>query len=672
MDFADKKKMTEYRRGDIAYYAIAAAIVILGTALRFIYLTQRPLHHDEGVNGWFLANLFREGIYKYDPANYHGPTLYYIALLFVEVFGLNTTAIRASVAIWGVFIVIASFWLRPYLGTTGTLLSAFFLAVSPGLLFISRYFIHETFFVFLSFAVLICILQYNRRQAAGAIATISLAGMLFILLLVPLSRFAASISEDDIAGTVLQIAASLGSAGITYFIIRYALSVDSGRPIYIALSAALIALMFATKETAPITIAVMILAAACIALREAIASAARQKQSPAALSVLAAAAGSILALGIRYKIPETATDFAKRTAELTGFQEKAIFEIIFYLFLIFFPPLSVIALYRYDLGRIGTADARNFLREIRTLLPGGRKAFFIAAASLALAVYIIVFFFSSLFTYPKGISGFFEAYKIWAQTGSKDHTQNGFWAYAVWGIQSDGPIMIASLLGAVIAILKGTNRLALFVAFWSLGLFAAYTLIPYKTPWLALSFLLPMCLSAGYGLGQMLESKSRAIRIPGALFSAIAIVVTLVQTRDLNFVRYDDEDAPMVYAHTQREFDEMVARIEKFARASGKGNDAKIEIISPDYWPLVWYLRDYPNAVFYGRMNDATDAEIIVAKKDDQDDAVIRRFSANYRFFGPYKLRAGVKLIVLVRKDIPGNDGRELYELHTIGPDSPR
>ncbi|MCV4626294.1 hypothetical protein OFC18_29905, partial [Escherichia coli] len=89
--------------------------------------------HDEGVNGWFLTNLFREGIYKYDPANYHGPTLYYIALVFVQAFGLNTFTIRASVAVWGVFIVLAAYWLRPYFSSKATHLTAFFLATSPGL-----------------------------------------------------------------------------------------------------------------------------------------------------------------------------------------------------------------------------------------------------------------------------------------------------------------------------------------------------------------------------------------------------------------------------------------------------------------------------------------------------------------------------------------------------------
>ncbi|MCV4820565.1 hypothetical protein OFM15_31270, partial [Escherichia coli] len=78
----------------------------------------------------------------------------------------------------------------------------------------------------------------------------------------------------------------------------------------------------------------------------------------------------------------------------------------------------------------------------------------------------------------------------------------------------------------------------------------------------------------------------------------------------------------MVYAHTQREFDELVSRIEHFAAATGKGYETSIDIVSPDYWPLVWYLRDYPKAIFHGRLYDTSDADMIVAKKDDQDEAL--------------------------------------------------
>ena len=91
---------------DFVWLACAGLITTLAGFLRFFWLSLKPLHHDEGVNGFFLKNLFNDGVYKYDPANYHGPTLYYIALPFVELFGLETIPVRVSVAIFGVLTVV--------------------------------------------------------------------------------------------------------------------------------------------------------------------------------------------------------------------------------------------------------------------------------------------------------------------------------------------------------------------------------------------------------------------------------------------------------------------------------------------------------------------------------------------------------------------------------------
>src|ERR1700724_3542351 len=77
------------------------AILLAAALLRLIYLTQKPLHPDEGVNGLFLVNLFRTGYYHYDASNYHGPSLYYLAVIPTAInnvfhwgHGLSTFAIR--------------------------------------------------------------------------------------------------------------------------------------------------------------------------------------------------------------------------------------------------------------------------------------------------------------------------------------------------------------------------------------------------------------------------------------------------------------------------------------------------------------------------------------------------------------------------------------------------
>src|SRR5256885_10867893 len=49
--------------------------IIIGLAafLRVLLLGMKPPHFDEGINGWFVDQLVKNGYYKYDPTNYHGP-----------------------------------------------------------------------------------------------------------------------------------------------------------------------------------------------------------------------------------------------------------------------------------------------------------------------------------------------------------------------------------------------------------------------------------------------------------------------------------------------------------------------------------------------------------------------------------------------------------------------
>jgi hypothetical protein len=74
-------------------WLVAAALVVLAAVVaRFWNLGLAPFHNDEGVNGWFTTTLIRSGTWKYDPANYHGPTLFYAALVSTTLFGLSGCA----------------------------------------------------------------------------------------------------------------------------------------------------------------------------------------------------------------------------------------------------------------------------------------------------------------------------------------------------------------------------------------------------------------------------------------------------------------------------------------------------------------------------------------------------------------------------------------------------
>jgi hypothetical protein len=172
-----------------------------------------------------------------------------------------------------------------------------------------------------------------------------------------------------------------------------------------------------------------------------------------------------------------------------------------------------------------------------------------------------------------------------------------------------------------------------------------------------------MCIIAGYGINELATSKNPRVRIAALVLAICGSSILTYQSYELNFVRYDDEEMAYVYAHTKRGFLDLIKQIEFYADKSGKGKDATIEIVSPDYWPMTWYMINYGHANFHASLVDANTSEMIIAKKNDQDVAVIQRYSAHYRFVGVYPLRPGVNLVLLVRKDLADSNAKELYKI---------
>jgi hypothetical protein len=160
-----------------------------------------------------------------------------------------------------------------------------------------------------------------------------------------------------------------------------------------------------------------------------------------------------------------------------------------------------------------------------------------------------------------------------------------------------------------------------------------------------------------------MTSQNIGVKILGGILAVTATVVLAIQTYDINFVRYDNDAMPYIYAHTRRGFLDLVKQIQQYADKSGAGKEAKIEIVSPDYWPMPWYMNDYPNAVFEGKLVDATTAEMIVAKKDEQDAEVVSRYAAHYKYVDTYPLRPGVDLMLLVRKDLADSSAQDIYSV---------
>src|SRR5205823_232183 len=174
-------------------------------------------------------------------------------------------------------------------------------------------------------------------------------------------------------------------------------------------------------------------------------------------------------------------------------------------------------------------------------------------------------------------------------------------------------------------------------------------LVPYKTPWLQLNMVLPLAISGGYALEFCYRRGAHWRTVAGAML-VCAFIVNLDQTYQLNFVHFDDDHYIYVYAHTERGYLQLIKRINEIAQRAGTGYDTGINVASPDYWPMPWYLRDYKRVGYTGHLAQTGDPIVII--NTNQAGEALVTLGAQYREAGTYPLRPGVTLELFVRQDL--------------------
>ncbi len=136
------------------WIGLALLLVVVGAlALRLPDLDRRPMHNDEAVNAHLIQKLWEDGLYNYNPDEYHGPTLHYATLPLIWLSGakdfteVNESILRLGTVIFGVLLILLLWWLADGLARSALVYAAILTAVSPAMVFYSRYFIHEMLLV---------------------------------------------------------------------------------------------------------------------------------------------------------------------------------------------------------------------------------------------------------------------------------------------------------------------------------------------------------------------------------------------------------------------------------------------------------------------------------------------------------------------------------------------
>jgi uncharacterized protein (TIGR03663 family) len=445
--------------------------------LRFYEIGIKPPHFDEGINGHFVLQIWRDGFHQYDPKNFHGPIYFYLLQWAELVLGRSVDSFRIFNAGLSVMAVVALSRLRQYLGSAATW-AAWLMALSPGFVFYGRYAIHETLFVLAQIVFVYFRIGWIKAQ-----------------------------SSDD------RLRAAYG----------------------LALA---VVVLISTKETFVIFLGTWLIAE--------------------------------LALRWGYRLIPGAP-------EHSPFHQR----------------------------------------------PGPRDIRLLGALGVALMLWLALF--TGFFRNWHGAVDFFRAFDFWTETGTHPGGHEKPWGYWLelmtryeWGLALGLGLafvffvfFIPFQLGRLKESPRATSATSsdqsqkvflILVVLAGFGQWLAYSIIPYKTPWLILS-LWPLFLAVRlFAVRPMWP-----IRVVAFCGAFAVLVVSAIKARALNFHQFANLKEPYVYVQTTSDYNTVRTLLDRKLRKAPGVQLQKAVVFLKDSWPIPYTLSLWPNLEFLVSTTESQD-----------------------------------------------------------------
>jgi uncharacterized protein (TIGR03663 family) len=129
--------------------------------------------------------LLEEGFYEYEPEEYHGPTLNYLTLIPAKLVGADKLTevteftLRIVPVFFGVCLILLLLPVASGLGRGAAFFAAILTAISPVMVFYSRYYIQEMLLVCFTFGAIVSGYRYSRsREIIWALLTGMFLGLM--------------------------------------------------------------------------------------------------------------------------------------------------------------------------------------------------------------------------------------------------------------------------------------------------------------------------------------------------------------------------------------------------------------------------------------------------------------------------------------------------------------
>ncbi len=600
------------------------------------------MHGDEAVHAYKLRQLVETGVYRYDPQEYHGPTLYYCSLPAVawaggfEDFGqVGEVTLRVVPALFGIATVALIALLRPALGATATVLAMLALASSPMLSFYSRYYIQETLLAFFVLATIVCAWRYAR---GGRLVWAGLGGA-------ALGLAHATKETVVLAWAAMAVAAvmTLWRCGLSWRLLR-------GGVVGLIVAAAVSSAFYSSFGRNPR--GVIDAWRAWRVYLERSGDATHRHPWWYYQSFYWGVQSGAVALwseGVWFVLGVVGALWAVWESGATGCGRGVVGE------------SDGATERRSDEGeRVQGPKSEARRAELRGPVRSGREPNAGKAVVCATAVSAV-----ALPGMPaprlksRGTRGKSEERSKKSEVGGRGRgpelgsdeatkrrsdgaTQGAGRSDERQGARGGGSV------GHGGPTVEGSG-LVRFLAVYALVLGAIYAAIPYKTPWCAVQFVGPVMIMGGWCVARLLEARGvrAAVRWVGLAVGMTALVSMPTQAVAVNLRLANDDRNPLRYAHPTRDVVRLGRYVERLAAVHPDGRRMLVQVISRNCWPLPWYLRRLERVGYWEQVPAELPAPVVIVDAA-LADAVARERPEDVSSY--YGLRRDQVMVVFVRR----------------------
>ncbi|GCF08266.1 flippase activity-associated protein Agl23 [Dictyobacter arantiisoli] len=642
-------------------------VILLGAILRFWGLGDKPLHHDESLHAYFSLVLLHNNVenwytcaqnaaascYRYDPLT-HGPFQFHIIafiywisqILRAPDHGINTTTVRIAAATLGTVIVGLPFFLRDYIGKIGAWVACFLLAISPSMVYYSRFAREDIYMACFTLMLVVATARYMRSRNA------------WWLLLAAVSFTLSYATKEATFLTIGVFGSFLGA------LVAWEVGLHWSLPT--AEQEATGWRRFLPKTAAPYTVLVYFIVIGIIA--------------KILLDKLKQLAVFIAASKANQNLTDTYVSHLKTTTEAVIPWLGMALAVVVFVFLI-----------REQFGH-ASSGLRGLARHVErkkqpvldAILTMHWTHWFFA---LVVSWFVFIVLFTVLFTNVSGGigDGIWQGLYYWVQQQQVARGGQPWYYYFLLIPLYEQIGVVFGIVGLIRCLVRPT-RFHLFLVYWFIGNVFIYTWAGEKMPWLMIHMTMPMMILAAIALESVIQTVWQAIKarrghvalaveplatsdaevaspvedeapeaenetpevahtqdiqpVPvtisqprrrrsyelGASIATIALALlllipTLQNMFQVTFVHY--ADAPhemMIYVQTATDINTVMDKVAALDNSLyGGKHTIPLGITSDATWPFAWYVRDYTNVCFNypdGCSATAQDYPVVIASGD--------------------------------------------------------